>query len=61
MKNDAATASAADAALASLQAKASPQAQTLEAWKKVEALQRKTEELEKKLEKLQEKDKPAAK
>jgi aminopeptidase N len=61
VKNDAATASAADAALASLQAKASPQAQTLEAWKKVEALQRKTEELEKKLEKLQEKDKPAAK
>jgi aminopeptidase N len=61
VKNDHATASAADAALAALQAKAAPQAQNLEAWKKVEALQRKTEELEKKLEKLQEQDKPAAK
>ena len=57
LKNDQPAATAAENALAALQSKQTGPAQATEAWKKVEALQRKTEELEKKLEKLQEKEK----
>jgi HEAT repeat protein len=56
LKNDQPAATAAENALAALQSKQTGPAQATEAWKKVEALQRKTEELEKKLEKLQEKE-----
>ena len=53
-KNNASAAAASDA-IARIEALQSAPVQTIEAWKKVEALQRKTEELEKKLEILEKK------